>query len=221
LFLVARVSLVMGRNGQSLEFVSGGCEAMEMQFSEVTMSSINFGDLPSWINLVLTLIAVFAAFYAGVQGKQILEVEIKRDREFDLRFIQEQAKLISSWARPAIVPFSNSPNFCIPVIEACVRNNSNQPVFDIELVWWLSGDMEFESYIDLIPPFEEVTKIMPSELLEKYVGIEGYSSSVMNFNQAQEDCLSVCDVTRIEISFRDSENRKWSRNKDGFLKLQN
>ncbi len=181
---------------------------------------ISLGDWPSWINLILTLIAISAAIYAGVQGKQIFELENKRDKDFDLRSIQDQAKLISSWARPVVLPSGGNLNYFVPNIEACVRNNSNQPVFDLKLTWWLSGDVEHESNIDLIPPNEEVTRNMPGELLEKYVGIEGYASSIMSQSQAQEDCLSVCDVTRIEICFRDSENRRWIRDKEGILRLQ-
>jgi hypothetical protein len=60
---------------------------------------------------------------------------------------------------------------------------------------------------------------MPGELLEKFVGIEGYSESVTNTDQAKEECLTVCDITRLEICFTDSKNQKWKRDESGNLKL--
>ena len=115
--------------------------------------------------------------------------------------------------------FTNMSNFCHPAIEACVQNNSGQCIYDVKIIWWISGDVEHKSFIDLIPPNEERCRPMPGELLEKFVGIEGYPESATNTDQAEEDCLTVCDSTRLEICFRDSKNQKWKRDKSGNLFL--
>ena len=188
-----------------------------MSTAETIRTQIGLGDWPNWINVFLTLIAISAAIYAGIQARGIVRVELKRDKEFERRQKQAQASLISSWTRPAIRSFSNSPIHCIPKIEACVKNNSSQPVFDLRMNWWLSGEIEHTSVIDLIPPHEEICRDMPAELLEKFVGIEGYASSIMSVTQATEDCLSICDITRIEIEFRDAENTNWVRDRNGVL----
>ena len=180
---------------------------------------ITWGDYPSWINLVFTLIAAGAAIYAGIQAKRILDIEMKRDRDNDLLRRQDQANFVSGWSRPALVGFSNMSNFCLPAIEACVQNNSGQCIYDVKISWWISGDVEHKSFIGLIPPNEERCRSMPGELLEKFVGVEDYSVSAINAGQADEECLTVCEGTRLEICFTDSKNQKWIRDKSGNLIL--
>jgi hypothetical protein len=181
--------------------------------------SITWGDYPSWINLVFTLLAAVAAIYAGYQARRILDIEMKRDRDFDLLRRRDQANFVSGWTRPALVVYLNMTNFCRPAIEACVQNNSGQCIYDVKISWWISGDIEHESFVDLIPPNEERCRPMPGDLLEKFVGIEGYSDSAADTGQAEEECLTVCDSTRLEICFTDSKNQKWKRDKSGNLKL--
>lgn len=98
-------------------------------------SEITWGDYPSWINLVFTLLAAGAAIYAGIQAKRILEIEMKRDRDMNLLRRQDQANFVSGWSRPALVGFSNMSNFCHPAIEACVQNNSSQCIYDVKIIW--------------------------------------------------------------------------------------
>lgn len=177
----------------------------------------NSEGLSSWLNLALTAFAVIAAVYAGKQAKYLLDIETKRELDRDWDTKREQSKLISAWAAPNHTLLPGRSDYLMPGIEVIIQNNSQQPIFEVTVEWWIDGEHEQSSAIDQIPPVQSRTRPISSGLIDKYVGIEGYETSYMWLSQAEGDCQTICDFTRTAITFRDSQNRKWRRGCEGIL----
>jgi hypothetical protein len=100
--------------------------------------SIHWGDLPTWILAVTTLLAFLSAAFAGVVAYELLKVEIARDVKAaeDRRHEWEQRKRaqaaeVFTWADEE--PFEDNPRDIR--LAAFVRNASSRPVYDVRIGW--------------------------------------------------------------------------------------
>jgi hypothetical protein len=175
-------------------------------------------DWSGWGNVVVTAIAVGAAIYAGYQARALLRIEVKRELDRDLSMKREQAKQISAWSRSVLNAFSNNSHYTNRAIEAVVVNQSQQAIYDVRLRWWFSGELEHQSRVDLVPPGESMTFDLPPEYLDKFSGEVNFVSFVEPIEDARENCMAICDLLRIGVSFKDAENREWLRDQEGLLR---
>jgi hypothetical protein len=188
-----------------------------METSSVLVISTS-SDWSSWANVIVTGMAVLAAIYAGWQARLLLKIEIKRELDRDLSLVSEQAKQVSSWSKPILNSSFNNSNFTERGIEAVVVNQSKQAIYDVEIYWWFSGDLEHQNRIDLVPPGESAVFELPSYLLDKFSGEVNFKDFVEPYEDAKESCMAICDLLRIGVRFRDAENRTWLRDQTGLLK---
>ena len=200
-----------------IEFVGGWWDGSHMESITVIGIQQN-SDITPWVNILVTSLAAFAALYAGLQARSLLAIEVRRESDRILKTKQEQARLVAAWPNPAHTDGFGPTNLCKPGIEVIVQNNSLQPIFEVLVEWWISEDLEHTSRIDQVPPQRVTSREIGAGLIDKYTGIEGYEISFMSPEQAEEDCMTICEITRISIKFRDSQNQWWIRDVNGILK---
>lgn len=184
-----------------------------------TTTGFATGDLATWVNVFVTAVAVGAAIYAGWQANAILKIEMKRELDRDFSTQIEQAKSISAWSRPSISYYPNGRHHTGRAIEAVVLNQSQQAVYDIRLAWWFENEKVYESRIDLVPPSESMTSDLPQDLLLSISKDPNFVPVLESFESAYKATSAVCELLRIEVKFRDAENRIWVRDQLGVLKL--
>jgi hypothetical protein len=59
---------------------------------------------------------------------------------------------------------------------------------------------------------------LPSGYLDKFSGEVNFTSFVEPIDDARENCMAICDLLRIGVTFKDAENRRWVRDQEGILK---
>lgn len=102
-----------------------------MPLCDFASSGAAWGDVPTWIGSIGTLLTLLAAIYAGRQAARVLEIERDRDKVAaderssalqDAR--KSQASKVSAWVE--------TPSGIGHVARLAVRNTSELPVYSFE-----------------------------------------------------------------------------------------
>jgi hypothetical protein len=90
------------------------------------LQNIDWGDVPTWIGAIGTVLAVLAAIYAGVQAKRVYLIERRRDHQAEDDRRRTQAVAISGWVTEST---GHSAASEWPIL--AIMNASTLPVYDL------------------------------------------------------------------------------------------
>ena len=182
-----------------------------------TTTGIAIGDLPTWILALVSVAALFAAFYAGSASMNLLRVEQRRD---------EQARQISAWASPSVISIFSGSRFS-PRVVAIVNNPTNLPIYDVKISWEKSrvATSEHKSKLEwVVFKTDSVSLVAPGSKFEfklerfdfdEIYGEAGAFESLASEANSKEDAQTVANRIRISISFFDASKVRWLREGDG------
>lgn len=174
------------------------------------LAEADFGDVPTWLQVVATAAALLAAFRAAGYTKGLLERESDRDRRAEEREVRAQAERVSAWLvrRAKRLPTGGSYQ---PVVGWELRlsllNSSRQPVYDVESSFTTGGKCVTQTdRLDILPPESEpVVRRLPEGAADELEAL---------VDESGEDDPS---VPRVEVSFTDAAGRRWIRDRHGRL----
>jgi len=186
-----------------LEKCSQGSKLSDtLQFMKFHISA---GDLPTWL-------AVAAAIYAGMGASKLLKIESKRDMAIEERETKTQANQVAGWIRPYV----ESTEYLTGSLRAKVSNPSLQPIYKVEVTWWLNEEGISTVGVDSIPPGGDYEWSLAETLPKQYfpdLDLEGYGNPQHALEMAQE----LANHLRLVFSFTDSTGIRWKRNAEGKL----
>jgi arabinogalactan oligomer / maltooligosaccharide transport system substrate-binding protein len=180
-------------------------------------ASTNWGDVPSWINSIATILALLFAALAVVAGQRVYRIESERDRvaaearEQQAAFLRRtQAALVSAWWgwQPADPGGQRAGRW-----GAFVRNASETPVYQASLTMLDIHDPDVSERFDLaiVPPGTEPV-FYPSGLN----GASGDGDRPAGAGWPVQDGQHAVDY-RVEVAFTDSTGVRWIRDQQGRL----
>lgn len=173
------------------------------------LDSLNWGDVPAWILILVSVAGVIAAVFAGIYASRIYRIERKRDLNQQQREDKFQAELISAWAEFVSDSPSQNANFSLA---PKVQNLSSQPIYDLLFFWNFKGSSIHQDTANVIPPNSPYTWNIPIQVFNgNYSVLEGRSG--MTFPEASH----IMKESRLSIEFSDAENRRWKRDQQGKL----
>jgi hypothetical protein len=155
--------------------------------AEDLVMTMPLGDWATWTGVVVTLGALLAA--AGV-----LRIELMRDRDARSAAARnEQANLVAAW-----------DDRRDPDSFATIRNGSQLPVYDVELLIFDSEarNLLWTARFPVVPPAETVG-VFVVQHSQTGADIRGGGSTV--------------GPHRVVVDFRDAANRRWKRDLGGRL----
>lgn len=170
------------------------------------MSSMDFGDLPTWVSAASGMVALTFASIAAISAKRLYEVESRRDRQTEAdresrleETRSEQSRRISAW-------YGKSPDS--ERYGVYVRNPSDLPIYQLTLQLFRI-DHDFERafrriQLDVLAPRDE-PQYLPLSDFEEF-------NTVLDFR--------VTDRVGIRILFTDASGNKWCRDPKGKLTRQ-
>jgi hypothetical protein len=165
-------------------------------------STVDFGDLPTWL---ATLGALIAARYAY----RAYQLERARDQEALAKERRAPAEMITAWVGPR-KPRDRSGHFEGPRVT--VRNASSTVIYDVTVsTAWNDGISE-SGFIPLIPPGQDDTSVM----------VNAEQLSIIHdevTNAPEEGYDHLLQGVRVLLNFRDSAGVRWRRDPDGGLHL--
>ena len=178
-----------------------------------------WGDVPTWIAGIAAVAALVAAAMAAHQTKSLLVIEQARDDRVEQAEIRKQALQVSAWATghaPEIEP-EGGPGICSPSVGALVFNGSPLPIYRVHIVvWWQNTEIKTGT-IDMLPPGKSwIADLDPYEF-DQIVGNAHASAVVTGWTSVREWEATAAQRLRVEVSFRDADNRSWTRDRDGVL----
>jgi hypothetical protein len=177
-----------------------------------------WGDYPTWAAAAGSILAVAGTIYAGVQAKKILNTEQSRDKFRDQLELRKQADLVSGWAIAEPIGSQNNTQGLEQVV-AIVKNNSQQPIYRIELSWYQDEEcLKTEDIVALIGPSASYrTYSLPDALFDKVFGVPNRFHRVEPFQIAQDNSEAVAGKIQIEYKFTDIGEIRWTRSRIGEL----
>ncbi len=168
----------------------------------IEWADVDWGNAPSWGALIAAVIA------ASFAGRNVL-VDVK-DRQ------RAQAGQVAAWWGKSKMVSSEGgalPSRTREFFGAWVRNASEVPVYDVEVVWLYEGKRHTARTVRMLPPNEQSDFYpMPHDKDPQ---------SPWDDLSPEEKVMAAIDATAggldVEVSFRDSEDRKWRRSPSGAL----
>lgn len=188
------------------------------------VSTTNWGDVPGWVTSAATVFAVLAASYAGWKAAELLGVEHGRDQERRDNEVRDQSSRIAAWATEDVTPVQSNSSMFVGYssmgIKGIALNGSAQPVFGVQVDWYFNEEVIQTNQCHVLAPGEQQQWQLADDGLRLVTGkidIVAFQihSSATVIAQAGKDTL------RLEISFTDSVNRRWKRDRNGGLTLLN
>jgi hypothetical protein len=167
------------------------------------LTTVSWGDAPTWLTAVVSLAALAAAWRAGHIAAKLLRVETDRENRAeridgerrDAVERAEQADLVAAW--------NDRGTFV-------VLNGSKLPIWEVELVARHPDSADIaETNLPLVPPNGETRHpFVPGE--------DPWGDPI-----PVDDILDDIDALRmqVEIRFRDAAGRIWRRDRHGALSL--
>jgi arabinogalactan oligomer / maltooligosaccharide transport system substrate-binding protein len=183
-------------------------------------SAANWGDIPSWLSSIATILALLFAAVAAVAAQRAYRIESERDRiSAEARRQQEaflrrtQAALVSAWWgwQPGGAGEQRAGRW-----GAFVRNASETPVYQASLTMLDIHDPDVSERLDLaiVPPGAEPV-FYPSGL-NGTPGGDHPAGWPAGGGALVQDGQHAVDY-RVEIAFTDSAGVRWIRDQQGRL----
>jgi len=152
------------------------------------VQSIDWGDVPTWLASI---------FGAGAFGGALLlfRVEARRDKRQQELSIQSQAELVTAWIK-------KKPGF--HSLQLCIQNSSKACAYELYVAYEVPGKILGYVLYDVAKPQSDAAVFdVPVHVIEADYddsALRGYSGNI-----------------RPVIYFRDSANRQWKRDYNGYL----
>jgi hypothetical protein len=188
------------------------------------LENVSWGDFPSWVTAVATVLALIAAGYAAWRTGKIVNIELGRDRERERREEREQASQVAAWAAESVHDPVGSTNvfsqFTTMSISGYVMNGSSQPVFNVLVLWFVNDEQIHRTALAVLPPGGAEAWEMPDEVMECFDDqtAEQGSKPLRGYLEAQLLSSMASEMLRLEVTFDDSHGRRWVRDRFGNLR---
>lgn len=187
------------------------------------LHEVGWGDVPGWLTAVATMGALIAAYVAAKQAKAIVQLELKRDEERKVLDDASQASQVAVWATESVAePVDRTSwigRLTVMSVSGFVVNNSPQPVYDVEVAWFVGEEQVFSSALAVLPPKGLEEWKLPTEIIARFDDATQDRGDVVLRSLEEARLLSrmAADLLRLEVSFRDSSNQRWIRDRAGRL----
>lgn len=187
------------------------------------LQEVGWGDVPGWLTAFATVGALIAAYVAAKQAKAIVQLELKRDEERKVLDDASQASQVAVWATESVAePVDRTSwigRFTVMSVSGFVVNNSPQPVYDVEVAWFVGEEQVFSSALAVLPPKGLEEWKLPTEVIARFDDATQDRGDVVLRLLEEARLLSrmAADLLRLEVSFRDSSNQRWIRDRAGRL----
>lgn len=187
------------------------------------LHEVGWGDVPGWLTAVATVGALIAAYVAAKQAKAIVQLELKRDEERKVLDDASQASQVAVWATESVAePVDRTSwigRLTVMSVSGFVVNNSPQPVYDVEVAWFVGEEQVFSSALAVLPPKGLEEWKLPTEIIARFDDATQDRGDVVLRSLEEARLLSrmAADLLRLEVSFRDSSNQRWIRDRAGRL----
>ena len=164
------------------------------------MTSLDWGDVPTWIAALSTVGALVAAIVAGRAAWRLLGLEATRDRNAFADKKTVQASRVSAWAKWERSAEGAESDYDIPLLS--VRNASDLPVYAVLLELFNSRDQLVSTErVDVLPPTDGPIDLPHVVSDAEHSALQGDYGSKL----------------QVKITFRDASGRTWVRQVDGLL----
>jgi len=173
------------------------------------IQSVRWGDVPTWIAALATVVAFAAAGWAAIAAWKVLAVERRRDRAQQAREERAHAERVAAW--PSLVTVDPNDASSAEVWGVTMRNAGDMPIYQVrvERVPTVSGGGESHVIFEVVPPGEWLVnrgvmypRPRTSSAARSHVGPTPPRPYV------------------IEMTFTDVTERTWHRDGRGRLTLQ-
>ena len=177
----------------------------------MVVESINWGDAPTWITAVATVLALVAAFFAVRASWHVLSIDRQNQRDAQAAEARrdeaaeraEQADAVAAWTEWAAAR-NDSGRIHYKGWGAWVVNQSLLPVYDVVVQFHLpDGRFLAKSVLAVLPPQGSEFVRWPTEIKQDEPPVSEIDKREM----------------RVEIHFRDTGGRRWERDRYGILRL--
>jgi hypothetical protein len=178
--------------------------------------AVAWGDVPTWIQAIATVLALIAASVAAVVAWKVLGVERRRDRQRQGAEERAQAEKVAAW--PSVVRTDPADPNSAPKWGAAVRNASDLPVYQVHVEYRpiTPGRGQMAIVSEVVPPGDwrpSGRELYPSET--RYPNPSVYPGGSTLRRAAQDDLPDRNFV--ISLRFTDAANRVWHRDRYGVL----
>jgi len=168
----------------------------------------NWGDIPTWALVIVGIAGVITAGYAGKYASKVYNLDLTREKDRSLQEISAQANLVSVWAEVMKTPISFSEFYGVVAI---AKNESNQPIYNVVIMWFLDEKNLYQESANLIPPKNSYTWPVQGNVFKGAVEVDAEGHVSLDV------AMSIIKRTRISVTFQDAANRQWIRRQDGLL----
>jgi hypothetical protein len=184
---------------------------------------VRWGDVSGWITAIATVLALIAASVAARQAKAIVQLELERDEKRKVRDDSNQASQVAVWATESVAeptdPTSWIGRFTVMSVSGFVVNNSSQPVYDVQVAWFVGEEQVYSAVLAVLPPKGLEQWKLPTEVIARFDDATRERGDVVlrSLDEARLLSRMTADRLRLEVSFRDSSNQRWHRDRTGRL----
>jgi hypothetical protein len=183
----------------------------------------SWGDVPSWVTAVATVLALIAASYAAWRTGKIVNIELGRDRDRERDEERRQASQVAAWAAESVHdPVGGTSvfsQFTMMSVSGYVVNGSSQPIFNVHVGWFVDDEQIHETNVAVLPPGGVETWEMPDEVISRFDGETSDQGTrpLRRFLEAELLSSMTAERLRLQVGFDDSHGRRWSRDRFGNL----
>jgi hypothetical protein len=183
------------------------------------MNDIDFGDVPSWIAAVTSLLAFGAAVFAAIFTWRTLSIENSREARTEKRAEEEQANKIACW-----ISDSDSENFELSGhkykaigVNMNIANASQQAIYEISISLFDKEAVLHVEKVSVIAPDSTATIPIPIEIVNRF--LPNHLQNVIGTvtKQAENESKRIAESLQLEITFMDSKGIYWRRGRKGNL----
>jgi hypothetical protein len=168
--------------------------------TDLALRIVDYGDVPTWIAAVATVLALVAAGFAAWASWNVLKRETQRDADRDDAERRQQANLVAAWHGVVPHPVQRGAGLYRPV----VRNGSELPIYQVGVEVVVEGSTGIVHMTEVLGPGQWfVTQSghfnfadHPTEKLRLHASSPGF---------------------QVAVSFSDAAGIAWRRDENGQL----